>query len=102
MDHVRIALVHFFAELVSLFGREGALLLILVAVVVFLVVLVFALAAGYVLLKFGEATLEQTRHFISHIAQVFKYHPQNASSAIKVELQFERLLAVIILLCVVW
>lgn len=101
MDHARQVLLHFFHELVSIFGRNGAVTIIVLGVVVFLVLTVLFVLSGYLLLKFGEATLHGTSQFISDTAKVFQYHPHNASGAIKIELYLERILGVIALLCVV-
>jgi hypothetical protein len=101
MGHGRELIFRFFRELVSIFGKEGAVTIVVVAAVFILVVLVLVVISGYILLKFGEATVDGMGRFIVGIARVLRYHPRQANMAIRVELYLESILALVVLVCVV-
>jgi|HubBroStandDraft_1064217.scaffolds.fasta_scaffold83752_2 hypothetical protein len=99
MNHAREAVFHVFRDLAQIFGRSGALTLVLFVSVVFLLALCVVALMFYLLLKFGEVTFQGTIHFIKEIFKLIWYHPRQASPAIRLELYFDAAFLLMALLC---
>jgi hypothetical protein len=101
MENAREPLIRFFRDLVAIFGRTGAEILICVFVFAILVIAVLALVFGRMVLQFGEATFGGAARFILEGFRVFKYQPsQKTHPSIRLELYFDNALITIIILCV--
>ena len=98
MNHGREPLFHLFRELVSVFGRNGAeILVVVVAIVIVLVVVIAALMLNQ-LLKFGEVTFHSMMQRVPEVFKLIWYHPRQSSPAIRLELYFDAAFLLIALL----
>jgi hypothetical protein len=102
MENVRGPLIHLFGDLVSVFGRTGAEVLLCLVIVAIIVLAGFCLVFGYMLLHFGEASFGGARDFVLEAFRVFRYQPsQKTHPSIRIELHFDAALMVVILLSLV-
>lgn len=89
MNHAREPLLHFFRELVGIFGRNGAeVVVITAAIVIVLAVATVALMLNQ-LLKFGEVTFHSMMQRAPEVLRLIWYHPRQTSHAIRLELYFD-------------
>ena len=98
MNHAREPLLHFFRELVGIFGRGGAEIVVVVLAIVIILVFVVAALMFNQLLKFGEVTFHSMMQRVPEVFKLVWYHPRQASQAIRLELYFDAAFLLIALL----